>query len=117
MCIRDRLGGYPRDTFWRHTSFTDLYQSSYPGNYHRCCDHHRWRPSLAREYLPMVVALGMVAMESSSSPGPDRIGYFFDRQKEALKDQSTVSVLEMLLSLIHISEPTRLGMISYAVFC
>ena len=23
----------------------------------------------------------------------------------------------MLLSLIHISEPTRLGMISYAVFC
>src|SRR5450756_3244038 len=48
------LGGYPRDTFWRHTSFTDLYQSSYPGNYHRCCDHHRWRPSLAREYLPTV---------------------------------------------------------------
>src|SRR5659263_685387 len=25
--------------------------------------------------------------------------------------------LEQLLSLIHISEPTRLGMISYAVFC
>src|SRR5450759_4747700 len=25
--------------------------------------------------------------------------------------------LEMHLSLIHISEPTRLGMISYAVFC
>ena len=25
--------------------------------------------------------------------------------------------LELLLSLIHISEPTRLGMISYAVFC
>ena len=24
---------------------------------------------------------------------------------------------EMKLSLIHISEPTRLGMISYAVFC
>ena len=26
-------------------------------------------------------------------------------------------VLRMNLSLIHISEPTRLGMISYAVFC
>ena len=25
--------------------------------------------------------------------------------------------LEYILSLIHISEPTRLGMISYAVFC
>src|SRR5450756_2664769 len=28
-----------------------------------------------------------------------------------------VSVVLSLLSLIHISEPTRLGMISYAVFC
>ena len=26
-------------------------------------------------------------------------------------------MLLLLLSLIHISEPTRLGMISYAVFC
>src|SRR5450759_646141 len=26
-------------------------------------------------------------------------------------------LLEITLSLIHISEPTRLGMISYAVFC
>src|SRR5450756_3081171 len=25
--------------------------------------------------------------------------------------------IDMMLSLIHISEPTRLGMISYAVFC
>src|SRR5450759_373565 len=28
-----------------------------------------------------------------------------------------VNVLFLYLSLIHISEPTRLGMISYAVFC
>ena len=27
------------------------------------------------------------------------------------------AVLPLTLSLIHISEPTRLGMISYAVFC
>ena len=32
-----------------------------------------------------------------------------------MKDDVGVNVLE--LSLIHISEPTRLGMISYAVFC
>ena len=31
--------------------------------------------------------------------------------------QFIVPVVGVLLSLIHISEPTRLGMISYAVFC
>src|SRR5450756_877749 len=33
------------------------------------------------------------------------------------KDGKTGAVVEVNLSLIHISEPTRLGMISYAVFC
>ena len=33
------------------------------------------------------------------------------------KDKSEIKSLSQLLSLIHISEPTRLGMISYAVFC
>src|SRR5450759_195384 len=28
-----------------------------------------------------------------------------------------LALIRLLLSLIHISEPTRLGMISYAVFC
>src|SRR5450756_2979597 len=48
--------------------------------------------------------------------------------KEALKDRFVVAVSPIVgtepvsgparkLSLIHISEPTRLGMISYAVFC
>src|SRR5450756_3002957 len=32
-------------------------------------------------------------------------------------DATRVLALDMYLSLIHISEPTRLGMISYAVFC
>src|SRR5450759_441845 len=31
--------------------------------------------------------------------------------------ESTASAADQFLSLIHISEPTRLGMISYAVFC
>ena len=30
---------------------------------------------------------------------------------------SELEARESILSLIHISEPTRLGMISYAVFC
>src|SRR5450756_2860888 len=35
----------------------------------------------------------------------------------ALQGISNMEALYQLLSLIHISEPTRLGMISYAVFC
>src|SRR5659263_414228 len=34
-----------------------------------------------------------------------------------LRSGSQVAQQQTLLSLIHISEPTRLGMISYAVFC
>eukprot|EP00825_Cyclidium_porcatum_P042600 TRINITY_DN5866_c1_g4_i8.p3 TRINITY_DN5866_c1_g4~~TRINITY_DN5866_c1_g4_i8.p3 ORF type:complete len:114 (-),score=17.69 TRINITY_DN5866_c1_g4_i8:6-347(-) len=33
------------------------------------------------------------------------------------KKENTINTREIKLSLIHISEPTRLGMISYAVFC
>ena len=33
------------------------------------------------------------------------------------RELAAVERLESVLSLIHISEPTRLGMISYAVFC
>src|SRR5450759_1456074 len=43
-----------------------------------------------------------------------RVGYFFELQS-LLFGKSIQPV--QLLSLIHISEPTRLGMISYAVFC
>src|SRR5450756_748401 len=39
-----------------------------------------------------------------------------ERTLEALRDLSSPRAL-VILSLIHISEPTRLGMISYAVFC
>src|SRR5450759_9579 len=37
--------------------------------------------------------------------------------KKMKPNQDLVSVKALQLSLIHISEPTRLGMISYAVFC
>ena len=36
---------------------------------------------------------------------------------EAVKVVKPGKTLDLGLSLIHISEPTRLGMISYAVFC
>src|SRR5450756_2500452 len=36
---------------------------------------------------------------------------------DALVERSARAMREIELSLIHISEPTRLGMISYAVFC
>ena len=36
---------------------------------------------------------------------------------EWVSEWVSVSVRVCVLSLIHISEPTRLGMISYAVFC
>src|SRR5450756_2739194 len=42
---------------------------------------------------------------------------FLPGAKLGLSQISTMLCLEMYLSLIHISEPTRLGMISYAVFC
>src|SRR5450756_1417994 len=37
--------------------------------------------------------------------------------KRRQADASEVVGMDVILSLIHISEPTRLGMISYAVFC
>src|SRR5665648_521698 len=39
--------------------------------------------------------------------------YLSIQNKVTIKERSTI----LKLSLIHISEPTRLGMISYAVFC
>src|SRR5450756_779317 len=45
--------------------------------------------------------------------------YRLSRAREAIANAGlgAVLVFDMNLSLIHISEPTRLGMISYAVFC
>ena len=40
-----------------------------------------------------------------------------DRFNLPMERITTRELLHMGLSLIHISEPTRLGMISYAVFC
>src|SRR5665648_117721 len=48
-----------------------------------------------------------------------KVGVFVDEPFNNLLEKFKSNKLDMiqLLSLIHISEPTRLGMISYAVFC
>ena len=51
--------------------------------------------------------------EPSMGLSPIFVNEIFDIIQEVSKSGTTV----LLLSLIHISEPTRLGMISYAVFC
>src|SRR5450756_1559418 len=43
--------------------------------------------------------------------------YFLQDYEDCRDEQYCVDELGEALSLIHISEPTRLGMISYAVFC
>src|SRR5450756_103384 len=53
------------------------------------------------------------AVKSVLGPRGLRVVKTDDAQRE---DQTRISVIQKL-SLIHISEPTRLGMISYAVFC
>src|SRR5450756_239553 len=78
--------------------------------------------------LERTVAVKVLPEHLSSSP---EVRQRFEREAKtisqlshphicALHDigsQDGVEYLVMELSLIHISEPTRLGMISYAVFC
>src|SRR5665648_393451 len=61
---------------------------------------------------------------SNSVNSPVYLAYFYevgchdcDKVKIILNDISADYPDNLILSLIHISEPTRLGMISYAVFC
>ena len=45
------------------------------------------------------------------------IAFFEPRDEKRCRESVLYSGYALNLSLIHISEPTRLGMISYAVFC
>src|SRR5450756_3056390 len=58
--------------------------------------------------LPLRVARGNQEEEEA----PSRPPLFYPRRPETMAHRR-----QRRLSLIHISEPTRLGMISYAVFC
>src|SRR5665809_99157 len=53
---------------------------------------------------------------ASQTPDHATIARFRARHEDAIAELSG-GVLELCLSLIHISEPTRLRRISYAVFC
>src|SRR5450759_4564896 len=50
-------------------------------------------------------------------PGPTHLNWYMREGRVRLRWGDGKSPEVFLLSLIHISEPTRLGMISYAVFC
>src|SRR5450756_3090903 len=54
--------------------------------------------------------------QSMSKPGK-RLDKRRSKTSRCNKDLGRLGELSGNLSLIHISEPTRLGMISYAVFC
>src|SRR5450756_3028316 len=60
----------------------------------------------------------VLTITTSVASGCDQIWNFLSPGMARYKLFAEVAVLLVLiLSLIHISEPTRLGMISYAVFC
>src|SRR5450759_5370383 len=69
--------------------------------------------------------VAQVSMAKFFKPGDFRAGYYRDQTFMFASGLSTFEQFfsqlyadpDINLSLIHISEPTRLGMISYAVFC
>src|SRR5665648_695093 len=58
-----------------------------------------------------------IAGKSRILKNVDEYKQYIDLPKLDLQVDFNKLILELDLSLIHISEPTRLGMISYAVFC
>src|SRR5450756_53437 len=61
------------------------------------------------------VARGQVALDGRSLAAGD--GAAISGEKAVTVSGESAAEILLFLSLIHISEPTRLGMISYAVFC
>src|SRR5450756_751847 len=77
--------------------------------------------------VPLVAGAGL-GFGGGELPVETREALFDERFFHAAQDQELINAVQTLLeilviaiaqdlSLIHISEPTRLGMISYAVFC
>ena len=62
-----------------------------------------------------ICGFGLVEMVGNKLT-PIHYGAVFT-DKDMLPELRLKKIYDELLSLIHISEPTRLGMISYAVFC
>src|SRR5665648_1206171 len=69
-------------------------------------------------FLPgLVVRHDLCACFRCGSAGQSRSARYAARSRRDSAAPASVSFTSYILSLIHISEPTRLGMISYAVFC
>src|SRR5450756_1715420 len=68
---------------------------------------------LVEQWFGQVLGKAVSDIDSETVHAP--IGPEPQSLEEVVTDLTTVPV--QILSLIHISEPTRLGMISYAVFC
>src|SRR5678815_5900301 len=103
MCIRDRIGYWLDEEVWGRGIATDalLAVTDYAfANFDLCrlyAHVFAWNPASARVL--------------------EKAGYSFEGRlkRSVTKDGQTID--QLMLSLIHISEPTRLLSISYAVFC
>ena len=112
MCIRDR---YDRlsdlNCFWAAND------PKYPDDLFA---RSQWRDGIFKNYNTLnLFYVGYGGNDNSTTRFRRYKGEYFgvadDKVKPLLKEYTDAS--HLLLSLIHISEPTRLGMISYAVFC
>src|SRR5665213_1448181 len=76
---------------------------------------------LGQVYFPKVVTDSTFAFETNSDPGQFVPVHIHPTQDEFILVQDGMLDLKLdgvwVLSLIHISEPTRQAEISYAVFC
>ena len=85
-------------------------------------DYYR-RPYKVYDYMQRVYTPVLVCAQPCIHPyklGREKIfhvGMSYTARVWAINDNYESIPDVLLLSLIHISEPTRLGMISYAVFC
>src|SRR5450756_3013907 len=68
---------------------------------------------------PFVLLCGRptMPMDGNNMPRVSTFSTRSSRSSRTAKSHCGTSTSVPILSLIHISEPTRLGMISYAVFC
>src|SRR5450756_2231669 len=109
----------PRSTQSRSSAASDVYK--------RQRDAGDWKRS--NKDLGRVLAMAHLTLERDRREGTNEFEEWPQRMWDALQEKfgADARTLAMgahtgidallALSLIHISEPTRLGMISYAVFC
>src|SRR5450759_3464748 len=112
------LGIHPRRVTSSITARSLLYLCAalIVGSYSATAQSNRERRLMLNEYVSPEELISM----SKTLPFDKSVSLFTDFSKKYL-NKIIVDPLnnkkEIGLSLIHISEPTRLGMISYAVFC